>query len=127
MINSGGSYHDLYIYLIDGVVPAEDETALGEGFIGRWIEGESSFLFFSKPSREEVDVLLGNRSDVAFLQEHRLSYDEWQGSILEPIKVESFLIVPPWKNLEAEKGLLKSFSTRVSCLEQGFILRLGTV
>jgi ribosomal protein L11 methyltransferase len=100
-------YEDLYIYLINGVVPAEDEAAFGEGFIGRWIEGESSFLFFSKPSREEVDVLLGNRSDVAFLQEHHFSYEEWQGSTLEPIKVESFLIVPPWKDVEAENGLIK--------------------
>jgi hypothetical protein len=45
MNSLGGSYHDLYIYLIDGVVPGEDEAAFGQGFIGRWIEGESSFHY----------------------------------------------------------------------------------
>ena len=107
MISSGGSYHDLYIYLIDGVVPAEDEAAFEDGFIGRWIEGESSFLFFSKPSREKVDVLLRTRPDISFLQEHHFSYDEWQGSFSGPIQVENFLIVPPWKDVEAENGLIK--------------------
>ena len=107
MINSGGSYHDLYIYLIEGVVPAEDEATFGEQFIGRWIEGESSFLFFSESSREKIDVLLSRRPGLSLFQEHNFSYDEWQGSIPEPIRVESFLIVPPWKNVEAEKGLIK--------------------
>jgi ribosomal protein L11 methyltransferase len=101
------SYEDLYIYLINGVVSAEDEATFGEQFVGRWIEGESSFLFFSKPSREEVDILLGCRPSLSFFQEHHFSYDEWQGSLLEPVKIENFLIVPPWENVEAEGGLIK--------------------
>jgi ribosomal protein L11 methyltransferase len=107
VINSGGSYRDLYIYLIEGVVPAEDEATFGEQFIGRWIEGESSFLFFSESSREKIDVLLSRRPGLSLFQEHNFSYDEWQGSIPEPIRVGSLLIVPPWKNVEAEKGLIK--------------------
>ena len=114
MINSGGSYHDLYIYLIEGVVPAEDEATFGEQFIGRWIEGESSFLFFSESSREKVDVLLRSRPGLSLFQEHNFSYDEWQGSILEPIRVENFLIVPPWKNVEAENGVDQN-SSRPGC------------
>jgi ribosomal protein L11 methyltransferase len=100
-------YEDLHIYLIDGIVPADDEAGFGEQFIGRWIEGESSFLFFSKPSREKVDVLLRTRPALSFLQEHHFSYDEWQGSFLDPIQVENLLIVPPWKDVEAEEGLIK--------------------
>jgi ribosomal protein L11 methyltransferase len=105
--SSDGSYHDLYIYLINGVVPVEDEAAFGEGFIGRWIEGESSFLFFSEPSREKIDVLLRSRPGLSLFQEHHFSYEEWQGNILEPVKVENLLIVPPWKNVEAEDGLFR--------------------
>jgi ribosomal protein L11 methyltransferase len=107
VINSGESYRDLYIYLIEGVVPAEDEGTFGERFIGRWIEGESSFFFFSESSREKIDVLLSRRPGLSLFQEHKFSYDEWQGSILESIRVESFLIVPPWKDVEAEAGLIK--------------------
>jgi ribosomal protein L11 methyltransferase len=107
VISTGGSYQDLYIYLIEGVVAAEDEAAFGEQFVGRWIEGESSFLFFSNPSRDKVDVLLRNRPDLSLLQEHHFSYDEWQGSFVAPVKIENFLIVPPWVDSETDDGQIK--------------------
>ena len=103
----GTPYEQLYIYLVNGVVRAEDEAVFGERFIGRWIEDGSSFLFFSEPSRRKVDLLLCRRHDLSLLQEHRFTYDEWQGSFLEPLKVENLLIVPPWKDVEAENGSIK--------------------
>jgi ribosomal protein L11 methyltransferase len=102
-------YKDLHIYLINGVVPEEDETAFGEGFIGTWIDGESSFLFFSEPSREKMDALVSSRPDLSLLEEHRFSYEEWQGTRLEPIQIDNFLIVPPWKGFDAGKGDIRIF------------------
>ena len=62
------------------LLPSVDLTdkSPNEQFIGRWIEGESSFLFFSEPSREKIDDLLRNRADLSLLQEHLFSYEEWR-------------------------------------------------
>jgi ribosomal protein L11 methyltransferase len=94
-------YQELHIYLIDGFIPEQDEATLGQGFIGRWIEGENSFLFFSEPAREKMDALLKSHPDLSLFEEHRFSYEEWQGSRLEPVRVDDFLIVPPWHKGEA--------------------------
>jgi ribosomal protein L11 methyltransferase len=100
-------YQELHIYLIDGFVPEQDEAAFGEGFIGRWIEGENSFLFFSEPARDKMDTLLKSHPDLSLVEEHRFSYEEWQGSQLEAVRVADFLIVPPWHKAEAGKGEIK--------------------
>ena len=57
---------DLYIYLMKGVLRERDEEFLGNAFIGNWVEGESSFLFFSSPSRERVMGLLNECPDLEF-------------------------------------------------------------
>ena len=41
-------YKDLYIYLFKGVLEKDHEAALGEAFIGNWVEADTSFLFFFK-------------------------------------------------------------------------------
>jgi ribosomal protein L11 methyltransferase len=100
-------YQKLHIYLVNGFVPEEDEAALGESFIGRWIEGENSFLFFAEPSREKMDALMRSRPDLSLLEEHRFSYEEWQGAGLEFVRVDDFLIVPPWSKVEARKSEIR--------------------
>ena len=55
---------DLYIYLMKGVLREKDEEFLGDAFLGNWVESESSFLFFSCPSRERVKELLKYRPDL---------------------------------------------------------------
>ncbi|MBW1787429.1 MAG: hypothetical protein JRK53_12525 [Deltaproteobacteria bacterium] len=40
-------YENLYIYILSGRAFEADEAGLGEGFVGNWVEGENSFLFFS--------------------------------------------------------------------------------
>ena len=95
--NSSEPYQDLYIYLIKGVVSSRDETGFGNEFLGTWVEGETSFLFFSVPSRERVDSLIKVRPELSLLEEHYFSYEEWQGTRLEPVRIGRFLIVPPWR------------------------------
>jgi ribosomal protein L11 methyltransferase len=94
-------YQKLHIYLVNGFVPEEDEAALGESFIGRWIEGGNSFLFFAEPSYEKMDPLVRGCPDLSLLDKRRFSYEEWQGTALDLVRVEDFLIVPPWSNAQA--------------------------
>jgi ribosomal protein L11 methyltransferase len=94
------SYEDLYIYLIRGAVSDRDEAGFGSEFLGTWVEGETSFLFFPVPSRERVDSLIMARPKLSLLEEHHFSYEEWQGTRLEPVRIGKILIVPPW-NREA--------------------------
>jgi ribosomal protein L11 methyltransferase len=97
-------HENLHIYLIEGVVSKEDEDTLGEGFLGNWVEEGSSFLFFSSPCREKVLDLLRMREDLKFIEEHCFTYEEWQGSRLQPVKIDRFLVVPPWEKAELEEG-----------------------
>jgi ribosomal protein L11 methyltransferase len=100
-------YQDLYIYLLDGVVLEAEETALGSGFIGNWIEGENSFLFFSVPAKEGVSSLLNARPDLRLLDDYHFLYEEWQGGGLEPLRIGPFLIVSPWMHMEAMQNEVK--------------------
>ncbi len=100
-------YQHLYVYLLDGIVPEADEIPLGSGFIGNWIEGPNSFLFFSIPAKPRVSTLLKMRPDFRLLDEYHFFYEEWQGGGLEPLRIGPFLIVPPWTDLEAEPDEFK--------------------
>jgi ribosomal protein L11 methyltransferase len=89
-------YSDLYIYYLKGrlkpVIPVS-----GSGFIGNWEESEYSFLFFSKPSADEVAGILNSNPESTLLEEFHMTYDQWQGSKIEPFSVGRFYIVPPWQ------------------------------
>jgi ribosomal protein L11 methyltransferase len=100
-------YAYLHVYLIDGVVTEEDERLLGEAFIGTWLEDDTSFLFFSRPGREEVLGLIGATPNLRLTEEHRFTYEEWHGGPIEPVRVERFLIAPAWKRLPVEPGVLE--------------------
>ncbi|PKN61348.1 MAG: hypothetical protein CVU57_30065 [Deltaproteobacteria bacterium HGW-Deltaproteobacteria-15] len=100
-------YQNLYIYLLDGIVPEAEETALGSGFIGNWIEGENSFLFFSMPAQERVAKLLKSKPDLRLLDDYHFLYEEWQGGGLEPLRISPFLIVPPWMHMDANRDEIK--------------------
>jgi ribosomal protein L11 methyltransferase len=101
---SSEPYQELYIYLINGVVSARDEAGFGNEFLGTWVEGETSFLFFPIPSREKVHSLIMDRPELSLFEEHHFSYEEWQGTRLEPIRISKFLIVPPWNSEAAGEG-----------------------
>ncbi len=96
-------YENLHVYLVEGVVPREEEAGLGEAFLGNWVEGESSFLFFSRPSREKVNDLIVRHGELRLLEEHRFAYEDWQGTKLDPVRVDYFLILPPWHRNKAGK------------------------
>ncbi|MBW2023113.1 MAG: 50S ribosomal protein L11 methyltransferase [Deltaproteobacteria bacterium] len=89
-------YEKLYVYLLDGVASLSDEKELGSFFIGNWKEGNNSFLFFSRPSRDKVDMFLESRPELKLLDEYEMDYDQWQGQGLERLDIAGFSIVPFW-------------------------------
>jgi len=60
------------------------------------------FCFFSEPSDALVSNLMERHSTLQLLENYRFSYEEWQGAFSEPLRIDRFLIVPPW--LDATEG-----------------------
>ena len=90
-------YDQLYIYFLNARVNREDESFLGDEFIGNWVEGETSFLFFNTSSDANVSRLLGMRPELRVIDQYRMDYEQWQGGALYPLYLGEFVIVPPWQ------------------------------
>ena len=99
-------YEDLYIYLFDGTVRGDDESLLGHAYVGNWVEGDSSFLFFHKKSDKAIDRLLAGRPNLGLIEQHHFTYEQWQGGGLEPIRIGAFLIAPPWTDIGPAQGMI---------------------
>lgn len=97
-------YQELHIYYLEGPLQREEESLLGPDFLGNWIEEDSSFLFFSRPSRELVQRIVDKNSELRLIDEFHFTYEEWQGGKIKPFKVSRFLIVPPWENSRDNDG-----------------------
>jgi ribosomal protein L11 methyltransferase len=89
-------YKELYIYYLHGRLKPNDKIC-GSDFIGNWQEDDFSFLFFSKPSPDEVSKILSINPGLALLDEFHMTYDQWQGGETAPKTIGRFVIVPPWK------------------------------
>ena len=100
-------YRDLYIYLLNGLVREDDEVVLGDKFLGNWVEEDSSFLFFEKPADKLLIRLLKRRSDLELVDDYYFTYEQWQGGGLDALRIEGFLIVPPWEKTFSTEGLIR--------------------
>ena len=100
---AAGPHNDLYIYLLEGPVKKEDESCLGSAFLGNWVEADTSFLFFSKPSAEALRQLLKIRPGLEVIEDYHFAYEQWQGGRLRPLKVDDFVIVPHWERVAADE------------------------
>lgn len=72
-------------------------------FIGNWQEDESTFLFFSKPSRIEVEKMLSARPNLTLLDEFHMTYYQWQGGKITSNRIGRFCIAPPWQRPRKNK------------------------
>lgn len=88
-------YKELYIYYLHGRLKPEN-SMYGIDFIGNWQEEDFSFLFFSKPSLDNVLKILNSDPELALLDEFHMTYDQWQGGKTGPEKIGRFCILPPW-------------------------------
>jgi ribosomal protein L11 methyltransferase len=88
-------YDWLYIYYLEGCLK-KGSTLSGDEFIGNWEEDGQSFLFFSRPSSQKISDLLKNQPQLKFQDEYQMSYDEWHGGPVQPIRIGDILVSPPW-------------------------------
>jgi len=96
-------YQTLYIYEISERI-SDSRDFFKEDFIGCWNEGEISFLFFSQPHDEEVELLISQKG-FHIVSKNVLDYRAWQaGEELKPFKVGNLVISPPWEKREVEEG-----------------------
>ncbi|MFT5699506.1 MAG: ribosomal protein L11 methyltransferase [Desulforhopalus sp.] len=85
----------LFIYYIDGIIPPHYK-ADNDHFIGNWVEDDFSFLFFTQPAKEDVLTLLTSFPDFSLIDDYEMSYGEWQGGNVEPIRIGRFILNPTW-------------------------------
>ena len=89
-------YDQLYIYEISGDARM-GATGLGPGFLGLWLEGDTSFLFFSQPADQAVQGVLAGQTGLKLNDRHHLSYEQWQGGLrLEPLRLPGLTVLPAW-------------------------------
>jgi ribosomal protein L11 methyltransferase len=95
----------LYIYYIEGVVPdllavpaleRGNDVFMLENFIGNWVEDDFSFLFFSQPARDRVLEILAEFPGLKLLDDYEMTYAQWQGGNIEPVRIGRFLLNPTW-------------------------------
>ena len=97
-------YENLYIYHVKGKVTENEEKSLGADFLGNWMEDDFSFLFFSNVSRDIISSLLKTRSDLELMDDYHFTWEEWQGEGFTTVKIEDFIISPPWEKRDSEPG-----------------------
>ncbi len=79
-------YERLYVYQVEGVVSPGLEQGLGPFFLGNWVEGNCSFLFFSRPAMNAITTLLEKESSLNLIDTHEFTYEAWHGGGLEPFE-----------------------------------------
>lgn len=85
----------LFIYYIEGIIPAHYKVE-DHNFIGNWVEDNFSFLFFTQPAKDQVLTLLKSFPEYTLVDEYEMSYGEWQGGKVEPIRIGRFILNPTW-------------------------------
>lgn len=85
----------LFIYYIEGILPT-NHTIPTDSFVGNWVEDNFSFLFFTQPSRKIVLDVLAGFQDLLLIDEYEMSYAEWQGGVVEPVRIGRFILNPTW-------------------------------
>ncbi len=56
---------------------------------------------------ELITSFIKQRPYLELIDDFHFTYEQWQGNVLKPLEIEDFIIVPPWLNVEAEKGKRK--------------------
>ena len=116
-------YKDLYIYYLQGRLKA-DQKIFSNNFIGNWQEDEFSFLFFSKPSRDEVEKILTLHPELTFVDEFYMTYNQWQGGEIIPFEVGRFVIIPSWQKQFKKMDSCRNQLTII--LDPGVVFGAGT-
>ena len=90
-----------------GCLKGTDDAAFGDSYLGNWVEDGNSFLFFSEPSGNLVNQAINARPGLTVVDEFYFSYEDWQGGDAGPLRIEPFLILPPWGKEPADSDGMK--------------------
>lgn len=102
---SKAPYDQLYIYEVSGDARPVAQ-GLGPHYLGLWLEGDTSFLFFSQPEPGLVEGALAGDPALKLSASHHLSYEQWQGGLeLEPLKLPGLWVLPAWSPETPPLGL----------------------
>lgn len=103
----GGPYQQLYIYELKGILEKIPPVWKERGYLGCWYEAGYSFIFFSQPSRLQVEKDLLQTGDIILRSETVIPYKDWEAGIpLEPFCVGPLCVAPPWNAPENPEALL---------------------
>jgi ribosomal protein L11 methyltransferase len=95
VISTKNPYDWLYIYYLEGCLK-KGTTPVGDAFIGNWEEDGQSFLFFKKPCPQKIRDLLKIQPQLKLQDEYRMSYEEWHGGTVQPLRIGNIRVLPPW-------------------------------
>jgi ribosomal protein L11 methyltransferase len=99
-------YDQLHIYEISGDARA-GAVGLGPDYLGLWLEGETSFLFFGQPADQAVAELIAGQPGLKLAARHHLTYEQWQGGVtLEPLVLPGLSVLPAWSDQPPPEGSL---------------------
>ena len=99
--------------------------------IGEWEEDEFSFLFFTADVDDAIQAVLADRPQITLLDRYQMTYSQWLGEPLTPIRVGPFHITP-WeteKHPPAQRGTLSlkaKGSVHHILLDPGVVFGTGT-
>lgn len=86
---------ELFIYYIEGIIPPH-YSITEDNFVGNWVEDNFSFLFFTQPALSAVKEILRNFNGLKLIDDYQMSYAQWQGGAVEPVRIGRFLLNPTW-------------------------------
>lgn len=121
-INNPGAnppYRDLFIYYVKGDVNP-DSVSSDPDLIGVWEEEGDTFLFLSTSADDRVQRALELQPDLVLEDRFEMTYEQWQGGPIEPLRVGALHIVPPW-HTDTSAG-----ETDALLLDPGVVFGTGT-
>ena len=86
---------ELFIYYLEGRVARDTELNF-EGFMGNWEEDGYSFLFFDRASGDAICRILSEQPQIKLLDEYRMAYTEWLGTVPKTLHAGGWTILPEW-------------------------------
>lgn len=113
-------YAELYIYHLNGRLTSQEQINKSS-FIGNWEEDDFSFLFFSQPAFEEVQILLQSQPQLRLIDSYHMPYAQWQGTEFTSFDHGPFQIIAPWEDHDQSRS-----GQHTLILDPGLVFGTGT-
>jgi hypothetical protein len=108
-------YGDLFIYYLEGCLRS-GSSITDRSFIGNWEEEGYSFLFFKRSSPQIIESLTSQQPHLKLLDNFHMSYEEWHGGPVLPVRIGQVHVIPPW---------IKTLLVWITCLKNRPEMTMG--